>query len=81
MGLKSWYEAKIMPRMITCACGQGQVMKRRSYVVPLAKGDVFELGVGGPGLFRPVFDAVHQRLRNLQELLVLPLKAVVRIHQ
>ena len=55
MGLKSWYEAKIMPRMITCACGQGQVMKRRSYVVPLAKGDVFELGVGG-GLNQQFYD-------------------------
>ena len=47
MGLKSWYEANIMPRMITCACSQGQVMKRRAMVVPRAAGDVFELGCGG----------------------------------
>ena len=47
MGLKSWYEANIMPRLITCACSQGQVMKRRAAVVPLAHGDVFELGCGG----------------------------------
>jgi ubiquinone/menaquinone biosynthesis C-methylase UbiE len=47
MGLKSWYEANIMPRLITCACSQGQVMKRRSMVVPKAAGDVFELGCGG----------------------------------
>lgn len=47
MGLGSWYEAHIMPRLITCACSQGQVMKRRSAVVPLARGDVFELGCGG----------------------------------
>lgn len=47
MSLKSWYEANIMPRLITCACSQGQVMKRRSAVVPLARGDVFELGCGG----------------------------------
>ena len=47
MGLKIWYEAKIMPRLITCACSQGQVMKRRAAVVPLAGGDVFELGCGG----------------------------------
>ena len=47
MGLGSWYERKIMPRLITCACSQGQVMKRRSAVVPLAQGDVFELGCGG----------------------------------
>lgn len=47
MSLKSWYEANIMPRLITCACSQGQVMKRRNAVVPLARGDVFELGCGG----------------------------------
>ena len=47
MGLGEWYEAKIMPRLITCACRQGQVMKRRAQVVPLARGDVFELGCGG----------------------------------
>ena len=44
MGIASWYEAKVMPRLITCACSQGQVMKRRSQLVPLASGDVFELG-------------------------------------
>jgi len=36
-----------MPRLVTFACGQGQVMKRRSQLVPLASGDVFELGCGG----------------------------------
>jgi ubiquinone/menaquinone biosynthesis C-methylase UbiE len=47
MGLGSWYERHVMPRLITCACSQGQVMKRRSAVVPRAAGDVFELGCGG----------------------------------
>lgn len=47
MSLKGWYEANIMPKLITCACSQGQLMKRRSAVVPLARGDVFELGCGG----------------------------------
>lgn len=47
MGLASWYETNIMPRLITCACSQGQVMKRRAAVVPRAQGDVFELGCGG----------------------------------
>ena len=47
MGLASWYEANVMPRLITCACSQGQLMKRRAAVVPLARGDVFELGCGG----------------------------------
>ncbi len=47
MGIASWYEDKVMPRLITCACSQGQVMKRRAAVVPRARGDVFELGCGG----------------------------------
>lgn len=47
MGLGAWYERRIMPKLITCACSQGQVMKRRSAVVPRAAGDVFELGCGG----------------------------------
>ena len=55
MGLKSWYDAHIMPRAVRFACAQGQVMKRRSMVVPLARGDVFELGVGG-GLNQQFYD-------------------------
>lgn len=37
----------MMPRLIRCACAQGQVMKMRSKVVPLASGDVLEMGCGG----------------------------------
>lgn len=56
MGLGKWYEATIMPRLITCACSQGQVMKRRAAVVPQARGDVFELGCGG-GINQSFYDA------------------------
>lgn len=56
MSLSGWYEANIMPRLITCACSQGQVMKRRSAVVPKAAGDVFELGCGG-GINHEFYDA------------------------
>lgn len=55
MGLRHWYEDTIMPRLITCACSQGQVMKRRAAVVPLARGDVFELGCGG-GINQQFYD-------------------------
>ena len=60
MGLRRWYEDTIMPRLITCACSQGQVMKRRAAVVPLARGDVFELGCGG-GINQQFYDraAIH----------------------
>lgn len=56
MGLKTWYDAHLMPRLVTCACSQGQVLKRRSQLIPLAKGDVFELGCGG-GINQQFYDA------------------------
>ena len=55
MGLGAWYDAAVMPRLITCACGMGQVMKRRAQIVPLAAGDVIELGCGG-GLNQAYYD-------------------------
>ena len=56
MGLQSWYDAHVMPRMVTLACSQGQIMKRRSMVVPRAHGDVLELGCGG-GINQQFYDA------------------------
>ena len=47
MGLGDWYDANVMPHLIRCACSNKQLMKRRSKIVPLANGDVFELGCGG----------------------------------
>lgn len=43
----SWWERHGVPRLIKCACSQGQIMKARSKVVPHARGDVLELGCGG----------------------------------
>ena len=45
--MSSWWDRHIVPRLIKCACSQGQIMKVRSKVVPLARGDVLELGCGG----------------------------------
>lgn len=56
MALKQWYDAHIMPRLITCACSQGQVLKRRAGLIPLARGDVFELGCGG-GINQQFYEA------------------------
>ncbi len=56
MGLKQWYDAHIMPRLITCACSQGPILNRRSQLIPLARGDVFELGCGG-GINQQFYDA------------------------
>jgi ubiquinone/menaquinone biosynthesis C-methylase UbiE len=45
--MSSWWDRHVVPRLIRCACSQGQIMKVRSKVVPLARGDVLELGCGG----------------------------------
>ena len=45
--MASWWERHGVPRLIKCACSQGQIMKVRSKVVPHACGDVLELGCGG----------------------------------
>jgi len=45
--MSSWWERHGVPRLIKCACSQGQIMKLRSEVVPQAAGDVLELGCGG----------------------------------
>lgn len=45
--MASWWDRHAVPRLIRCACSQGQIMKARSKVVPNASGDVLELGCGG----------------------------------
>ncbi|ANY20764.1 putative methyltransferase YcgJ [Tsuneonella dongtanensis] len=55
MGLKRWYDAQIMPRVVTCACGQKAIARLRVKVVPLAQGSVLEIGCGG-GLNQPYYD-------------------------
>ncbi len=45
--MSSWWERRGVPRLIKCACSQGQIMKLRSQVVPQAAGEVLELGCGG----------------------------------
>jgi len=52
----------MVPKLIGCCCAQPQIMKARSHVVPLAHGDVFELGCGG-GINLPFYD--HARVSSL----------------
>ena len=56
MGMKAWYDDHVMPRVITAACGQEGIEKRRRQIVPLARGRVFEIGCGG-GLNQALYDA------------------------
>lgn len=42
----SFYENKILPHIINSVCSSAAVMKLREKVVPLAFGDVLEVGIG-----------------------------------
>ncbi|MCT2558737.1 class I SAM-dependent methyltransferase [Tsuneonella sp. YG55] len=56
MGLRSWYDSYVMPRLVTLACGQEPIARLRAEVVPLAEGSVLEVGCGG-GLNQRFYDA------------------------
>lgn len=55
MGIKTWYDDHIVPRIIKCGCANSAVAERRAQVVPRASGRVFEIGCGG-GLNQPFYD-------------------------
>ena len=42
----SWYEEKILPRLINVACSSKPARKQREKIVPRATGDVLEIGFG-----------------------------------
>jgi ubiquinone/menaquinone biosynthesis C-methylase UbiE len=42
----SFYENNILPHIINCACSSRAIMKTREKVVPLAFGNVLEIGMG-----------------------------------
>ncbi len=54
----SFYETKILPHVINCACGMKAVDLQRAKVVPLAQGEVLELGIG-TGLNAKHYDAAR----------------------
>lgn len=41
-----FYSDKIVPRLVTCACGMKPILKQREKVVPRARGAVLEIGLG-----------------------------------
>lgn len=62
MGRTGWWDRHVVPRLIGCACAAPAIMELRAQVVPLAHGDVFELGCGG-GLNQQFYDP--RRLASL----------------
>jgi ubiquinone/menaquinone biosynthesis C-methylase UbiE len=56
----SFYENKVLPRLINVACGSKPTRKQREKIVPRAYGDVLEIGFGG-GLNLPYYDRSNVR--------------------
>jgi SAM-dependent methyltransferase len=50
-----FYDQRVLPHVINCACGTGPIMKQREKVVPLATGVVLEIGIG-TGRNLPYYD-------------------------
>ena len=44
--MPSFYDRRILPGLLTCACSSPPMMKQRAKVVPRASGRVLELGIG-----------------------------------
>jgi len=51
----SFYDDRVLPHLINLACGSQPARKQREKVVPLATGDVLEIGFGS-GLNLPWYD-------------------------
>ena len=51
-----FYEERILPNVIACACGMKPILKQRRIMVPEAKGRVLEVGMGS-GTNLPYYDA------------------------
>ena len=56
----SFYENRILPRLINLACASKPTRKQREKIVPRAYGDVLEIGFGG-GLNLPYYDGDRVR--------------------
>ena len=58
----SFYEDRVLPHLINLACSSKPTRKQREKIVPLAEGDVLEIGFGS-GLNLPFYDP--QKVRKI----------------
>lgn len=55
-----WYDRYVLPQILDFACGGKPIRKQRQKVVPLATGDVLEVGIG-TALNAPFYDKARVR--------------------
>lgn len=55
MSHESWYDRHVLPYLIDMACGIRPVARQREKVIPMARGQVLEIGMG-TGLNIPFYD-------------------------
>lgn len=53
-----FYDRVILPRVVNCVCGMKPTSKQREKVVPLAAGNVLEIGIGS-GLNLPYYNTTQ----------------------
>ena len=53
---KNFYEKNVVPKLVSFLCGTKPIRYQRKKVVPLATGDVVEIGIG-PGWNLQYYDA------------------------
>jgi ubiquinone/menaquinone biosynthesis C-methylase UbiE len=56
----NWYERHMLPHLLELACGVKPIRRQRQKVLPLAHGDVLEVGIG-TGLNVPFYDKARVR--------------------
>lgn len=60
MALPGWYDRIVLPVLIDLACGSAHMRRLREEIVPQARGDVLEVGIG-TGRNLPFYDRARVR--------------------
>ena len=81
MSRPTWYERHVLPYMIDFACGLKPIRRQRENIVPLASGEVLEIGIGTGLNLRHYDKAKVQRLVGLDPALEMHRLATKRMRE